>query len=96
MKAEIKTNNANLEVLQSILVSQMDIHQAQTKAIHEEIIAKRDAHQEWMKASMNAWQKDATACQEAMEACLESNEPNSHEIKSPEQCMRWSLNKKPQ
>jgi hypothetical protein len=33
----------------------MDIHQARTEGIQEEIIAKMDAHQERMGASVNAW-----------------------------------------
>jgi hypothetical protein len=48
----------------------MGIHQTRREAI-QEIIAKMDAHQERMKASMNAWRKKTTACQEVMEACLE-------------------------
>jgi hypothetical protein len=38
------------------------------------IIAKMDAHQERMTASVNAWWKEMTACQEAMEACLGKTE----------------------
>jgi hypothetical protein len=52
----------------------MDIHQARTEAVQEEMITKMDAHQEWMGASMNAWRKEGTACQEATGACLESKE----------------------
>jgi hypothetical protein len=57
----------------------MDIHQARTETV-QEIIAKMDAHQERMGASTNAWRKEPTACQEGMEACLESKEPSSVEI----------------
>jgi hypothetical protein len=39
-----------------------------------------DAHQERMGASMNAWRKETMACQEAMEACLESKKPTSVKI----------------
>jgi hypothetical protein len=48
-----------------------------------------DTHQERMGASMNAWWKETTACQEATEACLEeagvcleSKVPTSVEIES--------------
>jgi hypothetical protein len=54
MKAKIKANNEKFEVLQGTLVSWMDIHQASTEAIPEEITAKMDAHQERMEASMDA------------------------------------------
>jgi hypothetical protein len=43
IKAQIKTNNAKFEVIQSTLVSRINIHQARTEAIQEEIIAKMDA-----------------------------------------------------
>jgi hypothetical protein len=59
----------------------MDIRQARTEAIHEEIMAKMDAHQERMGASVNAWRKEAMACQEAMETCLGSKGPTSLEEK---------------
>jgi hypothetical protein len=39
IEAEIKTNNDKFEVLWSTLVSRMDIHQARTEAIQEEITA---------------------------------------------------------
>jgi hypothetical protein len=35
----------------------MNIHQARTEAIPK-IISKMDVHQERIKASMNAWQRD--------------------------------------
>jgi hypothetical protein len=60
----------------------MDIHQARTKAIQEEIIAKMDAHQERMEASMNAWKKETMACQEAMEACLEKAKAKPEKMKA--------------
>jgi hypothetical protein len=68
--AEIRTNNEEFEVLCGTLVSKLDILQAMTEVIQEEIIAKRDTHQEMMEDSMNAWQREMKACQEAMEACL--------------------------
>jgi hypothetical protein len=60
----------------------MDINQARTEAIQEEIIAQMDAHQERMGASVNAWRKEMMACQEVMEAYLESKEPTPEEMKS--------------
>jgi hypothetical protein len=58
----------------------MGIHQARTEAVQEEIVAKMDAPLERMGASVNAWQKETVACQESMEACLESKKPTSAEI----------------
>jgi hypothetical protein len=42
VNAEIRANNEKFEVLESIFVSRMDIHQARTKAIQEEINGKMD------------------------------------------------------
>jgi hypothetical protein len=39
----------------------MDIHQARTEAIQEEIIAKWDTYKERMGASENAWWKETAA-----------------------------------
>jgi hypothetical protein len=71
MEARIKANNEKFEARRGTFISQMVIHQASTKAIQEEITAKTDTHQGRMEASMNAWQKETTACHEAKEACLE-------------------------
>jgi hypothetical protein len=60
----------------------MDIHQARAETVQEGIITKMDTHQERMGTSINAWQKEMMACQEATEACLESKEPTSGEIES--------------
>jgi hypothetical protein len=59
----------------------MDIHQARTDAIQEEITAKRDAHQERMGASVNAWREETTAGKEATEVSLESKQLTSAEIR---------------
>jgi hypothetical protein len=40
-----------------------------------------DAHQESMGACMNVWWKETVACQEMMEACLESKELTLVEIR---------------
>jgi multidrug resistance efflux pump len=77
MKAEIRANNEEFEVLRSTLVSRMAIHQVRTEAVQE--VAKMDARQERMGASMNVWRKEITACQDATEACLEGKEPTSLE-----------------
>jgi hypothetical protein len=60
----------------------MNTHEARTEAIQKEITVKMDAHQERLGASVNAWQKETTACQEMTEGCLENKEPTSVEIKS--------------
>jgi phosphoribosylformimino-5-aminoimidazole carboxamide ribonucleotide (ProFAR) isomerase len=75
MEARIEANIEKFEVLQTTLVSWMDIHQVMTEAIPEEIIAKMDARQERMRASVNAWWKEMTSC-------LESKELTSVEIQS--------------
>jgi hypothetical protein len=41
-----------------------------------------DDNQERMEASVNAWRKETTVCQKAMETCLESKEPTPVEIES--------------
>jgi hypothetical protein len=82
LETEIETNNEKFVVLRSTLISRMDIHLARTEANQEEIIVKMDTHQESMRASINAWRKETTACQEAMEACLDSKEPTSLEVVS--------------
>jgi hypothetical protein len=48
MDSTIDANNENSEVLRGTLVSRMDIHQARTKAIQEEMKAKIDIRQERM------------------------------------------------
>jgi hypothetical protein len=94
-EARIDTNE-NLQVLRGTLVSLMDMHQARTEAIQEEITAKMDAHQERMGASVNVWRKETMACQEVTQACLENKERTSLEIKSLQRCIRRSLKKRPQ
>jgi fatty-acid desaturase len=70
LEAKVDSHYKKFEVLQGTFISWMDIHQARTEAIEEEIIVQMDAHQERMGTSVNAWQKETTACQEATEACL--------------------------
>jgi hypothetical protein len=53
IEAETKPNKEKLEVLRSTFGSQIDIHQVRTEAIQKEFIAKMDAQQERMGASMN-------------------------------------------
>jgi hypothetical protein len=60
----------------------IDIHQDRTEAIQEEIITKMDAHQERMEISINAWQKETIAWQEAMEACLVKAKANPEKMKA--------------
>jgi hypothetical protein len=67
IEAEMKTSNEKFEVIQSILVSQIDIHQARTEVI-QDVIAQMDAHRERMGASVNAWRKEMTACLEMVKA----------------------------
>jgi Ser-tRNA(Ala) deacylase AlaX len=53
LEAKIEASSKKFEVFLDI--SQMDIHQARTEDIQEEIIAKMDSQQERMEACMNAW-----------------------------------------
>jgi hypothetical protein len=58
----------------------MDIHEARTKAIQEEIKVKMDAHQERMEANKNAWRKEKTAYRKVTKACLERKEPTLEDM----------------
>jgi hypothetical protein len=60
----------------------MDIHQARTEAIQEYVIAKLDAHEERIEASVNARWEETAACHKETEVCLDSKEPTSNEIES--------------
>jgi hypothetical protein len=53
-KAEIRANDKKFEVLQCTLVSRMDIRQAETDAIQEEVEAETDSHHEKLKAKIKA------------------------------------------
>jgi hypothetical protein len=59
IKAEIRANNENFEVLQGTLVSRMDIHQARTEAMQDETDANLKkgikASIEGIKEEMRAW-----------------------------------------
>jgi hypothetical protein len=47
------------------------------------MMARLDAHHEQIRASVSAWRKEKTACQEVMESCVENaKEPTSMEMKS--------------
>jgi hypothetical protein len=82
-QVKMDSNNEKFEVLRGNLVSRIDAHHAKTEANHKEIMAKLDAHHERMRASVDAWRKETTACQEATEACLEKAKgPTSVEMKS--------------
>jgi hypothetical protein len=71
MEVRINANNEYFEVLLSgTLVYRVGVHEARTVSIQVDVIAKMDAHQERMGASMNARRNDMTACLEATEACL--------------------------
>jgi hypothetical protein len=48
MKVEIRAKNEKFKVLQSTLISWMDIHQARTEAKQEGLVAKREANYEGM------------------------------------------------
>jgi hypothetical protein len=67
IQAKIKATTEKSEDLRSTLVSQMDIRQARTEAVQQEIIAKMDAHHERIEARMNAWRNDTTACLKSMQ-----------------------------
>jgi hypothetical protein len=52
-------------------------------------MAKLDPHHEWMRASVNAWQKEMTICQEAKEVYPKTMEINPEEMMY--RCIRKSL-----
>jgi multidrug resistance efflux pump len=58
MTAEIRANNETFEVLQGTFFSRIDIHQARTEVVREEIISKRDAHHDGMETSINASRRE--------------------------------------
>jgi hypothetical protein len=66
-QAGIDANNEKFVVLRSTLVSRMDIHQARTEAVQEEIIDKMDARQDRIAGSVNA-------CRNKMKARREETE----------------------
>jgi hypothetical protein len=58
---------------------------AKIDATLKEMLTKINANQEKIDAciaEMGVWQKETMACQEAMDACLESKEPTSLEVES--------------
>jgi hypothetical protein len=58
MEAKIEASNKHFEALRGTLFSRMDIHQAMTEAIQEEMKAKMNKNQEKMDAwleEMKAW-----------------------------------------
>jgi hypothetical protein len=63
-----------------VLVSRMDIHQARTVVIKEELIVTMYACQERMEAKMNAWREGTKSCLQNMEGCLERKEPTPVEM----------------
>jgi hypothetical protein len=71
------TTIANIQTSLKEMKAKLSSHQEEIKTNHQKTMAKLDDHQERMGASMNAWCKEMTACQEAMETCLESKEPTS-------------------
>jgi hypothetical protein len=79
--AEIRTNR-EMKAQVGSLVSRMDAYHAKREANHEMMMAKLDAHQEMMMtASVNAWRRETTACQEATETYQENMEANPEEMK---------------
>jgi hypothetical protein len=72
-----------MQQMMEYLLAKMDANQAKTDSTLKVILAKTDANQEKMDAwvaEMGSWRKETMACQEAMEACLESKEPASLEV----------------
>jgi hypothetical protein len=67
------TNNRSLLAI-------MEEFEAKIKVHHEEMMAKLDAHHERIKASVMAWQKETTACQEATGAYPEKLEAKPEEM----------------
>jgi hypothetical protein len=70
IEADIKPDDEKFEIIQSTLVSRMDVHHTKTEANHEELIAARKANHERTEALMDVSVKTT-------EAFLESKEPTS-------------------
>jgi hypothetical protein len=56
LEARIYTNSEKFEVLGDTLISHLDIHQARTEAVQEEMKAKMDILQEKMEAAIHSIQ----------------------------------------
>jgi hypothetical protein len=52
IKAEIRANSENAEVLRGTFVSRMDVHQAKTEANYEELMAAMKASHESIEVLM--------------------------------------------
>jgi hypothetical protein len=63
---------AKMKVQIGCLTSHTDVNQEKVEDCHQEMVAKMDANQE----KMDAWQKERTTCQEAIEACLDKAKAN--------------------
>jgi hypothetical protein len=75
MKAEIRANNENVEVLRGTIVSLMDLHYAKTEANHEELMAvMKDSHKR-IEAPMDVSQEETEAYPEMMGSTLEEVTP---------------------
>jgi hypothetical protein len=102
MEAKIEVNNEKFEVIQGALVSRMDIHQARTMSIQEEMKANMDIHQEKMEAAIhsirskfktfkNGWKTSCCVNQKMQGPCKELNE-KTEETQADLHAVKTSLN----
>jgi DNA-binding GntR family transcriptional regulator len=80
IKAEIRPNNVKLEVIQGILFSRMDIHQARAQSTEEEINAKMDAKQETIDASQKRLEAKIDSHHEKLRAIMRSDKEKMEDM----------------
>jgi hypothetical protein len=73
--------DANQAEMLAQMEAKMDINLKEIKEAIRTNQGKTDFNLKEIIAEMRAWQKEMTVCQETTEACLESKEPTSVEIR---------------
>jgi capsule polysaccharide export protein KpsE/RkpR len=75
--AKMGANQAKMDAtIKEIRASQQHLEEEMLDKMEAKIGANQEKMDAWI-AEMRTWQIETTACQEAMEACLESKEPTS-------------------
>jgi hypothetical protein len=72
-EAKIEANNEKPEVLRSIHVSRMDVHQARTETIQEEMYTKMNKEQEKTEAAIGSDQEELWAAINSFRVKLEES-----------------------
>jgi thermostable 8-oxoguanine DNA glycosylase len=71
---------AEIRINQEEMREEMKTNKARMDANQAEMLARMEAKMDTNLKEIIAWRKETTACQEAMEACLESKKPTSVKI----------------